>query len=185
MGLTVKKAIIYLGVFLLLLRLFFICSGYVQERKEYVIGLYKVQGADWGETLEFVREEQADSRKDIIRVFSELYPELTASKNICYIIDITFAGKTAVVHYGGDPEEISNRSGSTGAYLHEAVVVYALTHDPKIKKVELGLPLGWHYEPRAAQRGNFKGLWSNDVLEKAADEGDEAAKIILQNRRMP
>ena len=166
-----------------------------QEGKEKIskikIGEYEIKSVttknkSWEEVV-YKSMTVVEDENEIYKIFSQLYPEYTNSKNNFYIKDIILRGEAAEVHFGGDEEELVNRMGSTGPYNYTGLVTFALTEDARVKKVDFKIYTeGAHFGPGpAVSRDDYIYLWTTPMLKEAAENGNENAKKTLDFRTAP
>ena len=148
------------------------------------IGEYKVLIKDGWEELEYLSTRETKNTQEIIKVFSQLYPQYTDKNGEMYIREITVSGDTAQVYFGGDETWLTDGMGTTGAYNYSGLVTFALTEDPRIRKVDFKLKNeGSHFGPGISTRESFIELWPTELLEKAAAQGNKKAQESLQFRK--
>lgn len=123
----------------------------------------------------------------IYAVFSELYPTYTDRKAEFYVNDIRLERGTAEVYFGGDETYFTDRMGTTGPYNYAGLLTFALTEDPRIKKVHLNIQQeGTHAGPTPPQdRESYIYLWTDPMLRNAVGQGSDQAREILEFRSNP
>gem|GEM_PF-3298837 len=123
----------------------------------------------------------------IYSVFSELYPTYTDRKAEFYVNDIRLEGETAEVYFGGDETYFTDRMGTTGPYNYAGLLTFALTEDPRIKKVHLNIQQeGTHAGPTPpGGREGYIYLWTDPMLRNAVGQGNNQAREIFEFRSNP
>jgi len=165
----------------------------VHKLKNIKIGNYEIVSKSkynkgWEEVMykdNGIREAKDTSM--VYSVFSEFYPTYTDPKAEFYVNDIKLKEETAEVYFGGDETYFTDRMGTTGPYNYAGLLTFALTEDPRIKKVHLNIRQeGTHAGPTSPQgRESYIYLWTEPMLKNASSQGNDQAREILEFRSSP
>jgi len=151
------------------------------------LGQYQIEGFNTGskswEELVYLGTSEIPNLDRLYEIFSQEYPEYVSKKSNIYVKDIVLSNGQAKVYFGGDHSALTERMGSTGAYNYAGLIVFALTQDNRIPKVELVLDAaGSHLGPGVYTREDFRYLWPQALLESASSKGDVEATRVLKFR---